>query len=183
MTLFDYGLPTWITAKYADSVEGDINATLLQYLKRYLGVHYQCNTEAVNHFCQTVPLFSVLWNRVGNLASSIVLPPECHGLQLSSLATYVPIEIKDSLPSISSTFWRSRVCHNIPWNPAYCKKIINEVFDARHWSICPNKDLHRYPDLDKCICIVCNQSNHPYHYLYFCDNNSSGNLGDPLGVE
>ena len=183
LPIFEYGLPVWITGKYADSVEKDLNAILLKYLKRYLGVHYKFNTAAINHLCQTVPLFGMLWNRVENVASSIILPPQCSGLQLPSLAKYSPRPSGVCIEPIPSTFWRSRMCFNIPWNSVYRKKLSNEIFDTSHCENCSNKDFHKYPDISKCICIMCNQPNHPYHSLYFCDHISKGNTDDPFGVE
>ena len=168
LPMIEYGLPLWLTGKHSDQALARVNATFTKYLKRYLGVPYPSSSRLIHHLCQTRPLHEILWDRLANATGGIMLPEIMHGWQLS-FANVTPVFEPYSIQNIPTSFWHSRMCLNLPWNPQYRRKISREILDSNHHSTCANRDFHRFPDVDKCICIICGQHNHMYHSLYFCN--------------
>ena len=169
LPLVEYALPIWLSSSCINSSRDMLNALFAKFLKRYLGVPSPASSKQVHHLCQTRPLYEVLWSRREEAFHTLAFPRVLDGRQLSFLREPNPPQFpSETFQLIPSTFWRSRVCHNIPWNPLYRRQIFREILDTDHHVTCSQTKFHRFPD-NNCICIVCNTPNHHFHSLYFCD--------------
>ena len=169
LPLLEYALCIWISGKSAPTIRTKLNAVFTKFLKRYLGVPYHSSNDPVHHICQTYPLYQILTNLSHQRLNGIVLPLCLSGTQLT-LIQNLPKEIEPT-PSyrlLPSYFWRSRMIWKLPTNPFYRKSLCCEVLDTKHYLSCTVKKFHKGPE-DECICNICNENNHPYHLLYFCN--------------
>ena len=78
----EYGLPTWVCGTLSEEAKAQVNSTLTNYLKRYLGVPTESSNTLTHFICQTTPLFNFLLNVARDRFYSISLP---HSLSVAKL--------------------------------------------------------------------------------------------------
>ena len=170
----EYAIPIWMGSDPIKSAVERLNAVFNRYLKRYLGVHYTSCNHFTHFNCQTSPIFELLIRPAQERALDLYVPFCLSGAQLTFVNT-IP-KVKPYIPLyelVPSTFWRARAIHKVSLNPLYRRKIFIEMFDSKHYQNCNNKKFHRYPDYQKCFCTLCGESNHPFHPLYYCEDDKN----------
>lgn len=173
LPILEYALPIWISGTLAKTAKQLINTVLTKFLKRYLGIPYDSNNSYTHFSCQTYPLFNILTNLANSRVYDVFLPSSLSGAKLTLVENTPPrIECHPNLEEIPSHFWRGRAISSIPKNPFYRRKVFSEIFDSNHYQNCFTKKFHKSA-VDTCICTLCNNLNHPYHLLYFCDGHNT----------
>ena len=166
-----YGTPVWIGNCSQKTID-TMNSNFTKFLKRYLGV-WETNNNAIIYFITgTQPLEKTLWFKEENLRESIhkqwLYVLNGYKMIKNTTVTKIP-KYFDILESISTYFWRSRVYQKIPSNASARKKLMREVLDQNHYSLCKDKTFHKKTQCKICVCTQCDEVMEAYHIRFECN--------------
>ena len=158
--LFLYGLPLWISNCSRSSLQS-LDALFTKFLKRYLGLKPWVRSAIVYFITEMMSYSNYLRAKSLHTTKSLIFPNCLSGLKLSILEHHETVEYWP-IPLIEPTFWASRTFSVLPSSYFYRKKLITEIFDHEHLSICRTTKFHPHAQ-NECICKYCNGHAHPYH--------------------
>ena len=168
-----YGIAVWYGKCSKQRMEA-LNTIFTRFLKRYLGIPYNCSNAITYHVTSTQPLTDQLKISLKNAEISLhrQLMNICEAPKFANEIFESSWSASINLRSIPSFFWMTKVFDGIPKESKQRRKLMFDIYDLSHHKLCQNEDYHRASAEsydEHCTCIQCGNFMEHFHLRYDCN--------------